>query len=127
VLRLMHEREELRVVADQVGTPTWTHTLARAIWTAASKPALSGIYHWTDAGVASWYDFAVAIQEEALALKRLARAIPIHPIRTEDYPTAARRPAYSVLDKTKTVADFGVPLVHWRVALREMLRGLAHA
>ncbi|HYM48447.1 MAG TPA: dTDP-4-dehydrorhamnose reductase, partial [Burkholderiaceae bacterium] len=126
MLKLMRERQELRVVADQIGTPTWATTLARALWAAARRPALHGIYHWTDAGVASWYDFAVAIQEEALARKLLARAIPICPIRTEDYPTPAKRPAYSVLDKTRSVADFDMPLVHWRAALRQMFAELAH-
>jgi dTDP-4-dehydrorhamnose reductase len=127
MLKLMRERERLRVVADQIGTPTSSKTLAQAIWAAAQKPALTGVYHWTDAGVASWYDFALAIQEEALALGLLARAIPLEPIRAEDYPTPARRPAYSVLDKTKTVADFGVQPLHWRVALRQVLKELTHA
>lgn len=127
MLKLMRERDELRVVADQIGSPTWATTLARAIWAAAQRHALHGIYHWTDAGVASWYDFAVAIQEEALARGLLAREVPVHPIRTEDYPTPARRPAYGVLDKTRAIADFGVPLLHWRVALRQMLAELAHA
>lgn len=127
MLRLMREKDRLRVVADQIGTPTWTHTLAGAIWAAAMRPELHGVYHWTDAGAASWYDFALAIQEEALALGLLARAIPIEPIRTEDYPTAARRPAYSVLDKTDTIKDFGVTPIHWRAALRQMLEGIRHA
>ncbi len=126
MLRLMREKNELRVVADQIGTPTWTHTLAQAIWAAAQRPSLHGTYHWTDAGAASWYDFAVAIQEEALAFGLLTRAIPIHPIRTQDYPTPARRPGYSVLDKTKSVADFGVALLHWRVALRHVLKDMPH-
>ncbi len=126
MLRLMAERERLGVVADQVGTPTWARTLAEAVWGAAQRPELSGIYHWTDAGVASWYDFAVAIQEEALALGLLTRAIPIQPIATTDYPTPAQRPAYSVLDKSDAWRDFGVSACHWRVALREMLKEIAH-
>jgi dTDP-4-dehydrorhamnose reductase len=64
MLRLMREREVVKVVADQVGTPTWGAGLARAIWRIAARPGFSGIHHWTDAGVVSWYDFAVAIQEE---------------------------------------------------------------
>ena len=67
MLRLMRERAEVRVVADQIGTPTWAAGLARAIWELMEVGAPAGIYHWTDLGVASWYDFAVAIQEEALA------------------------------------------------------------
>ena len=126
MLRLMGERQELRVVADQVGTPTWARGLAEAIWQLVRMGA-SGIHHWTDGGVASWYDFAVAIQEEALALGVLDRAIPILPIATSDYPTPAQRPAYSVLDKTATWAMLGGPAPHWRFQLRRMLheyRGL---
>jgi dTDP-4-dehydrorhamnose reductase len=123
MLRLMDEREQLSVVADQVGTPTWTGTLAAAVWAAAARPEISGVYHWTDAGVGSWYDFAVAIQEEALALGKLARPIPIAPIHTADYPTAARRPAYSVLDCTGSWRDLEMAPIHWREGLRRMLRG----
>ncbi len=122
MLRLMGEQQELRVVADQVGTPTWARSLARAIWTAVALPQLCGTYHWTDAGVAGWYDFAVAIQVEALALGLLPHAIPIHPIRTQDYATPARRPSYSVLDKTSAWRDLSLTPVHWRTNLREMLK-----
>lgn len=121
MLKLMRERDSLGVVADQVGTPTWARGLAQALWRAIDLPALHGIHHWTDAGVASWYDFAVAIQEEALASGLLNNSSPVRPIRTQDYPTPARRPAYSVLDKTATWAALGVTPPHWRVALREML------
>lgn len=121
MLRLMSERDQVGVVSDQIGTPTWTVTLAETLWALAARPHLSGIYHFTDAGAASWYDFAVAIQEEALALGLLERAVPVRPIRTVDYPTPAARPAYSVLDKTATYRDLGCEPVHWRVALRRML------
>jgi dTDP-4-dehydrorhamnose reductase len=119
MLRLMAERDEVRVVADQIGTPTHAAGLARAIWALAAA-GHTGTCHWTDAGAASWYDFAVAIQEEALACGLLARAVPIIPIRTVDYPTPAQRPAYSVLDKTTTWAITG-PARHWRVELRDCL------
>jgi dTDP-4-dehydrorhamnose reductase len=122
MLRLMRERDEVRVVADQVGSPTHAASLARAILGLLSKGA-SGIHHWTDAGVCSWYDFAVAISEEALAAGLLSRAVPVLPIRTEDYPTPARRPAWSVLDKTATWALVG-PARHWRVELREALAAM---
>jgi len=125
MLRLLAEREQLQVVADQVGTPTWAGFLARALWAAAARPELRGIYHWSDAGVASWYDFALAIQEEALQLGLLSRAIPIEPITTAAYPTAALRPAYSVLDKSSAWRDLAIGGRHWRVALRIMLRELA--
>ena len=125
MLRLQAEREQLTVIADQVGTPTWAGSLAQALWAAAARPELHGLYHWSDGGVASWYDFAVAIQEEALGLGLLARAIPIQPITTADYPLPARRPAYSVLDKSAAWRDFGVAATHWRVNLRKMLRELS--
>lgn len=120
MLRLMAERDEVRVVADQVGTPTYADGLATAIWSLDAAGA-TGLHHWTDSGVASWYDFAVAIQEEAVLLGLLSRAVPVVPISTEDYPTPARRPSYSVLDKSGTVAHIGALAPHWRVHLREML------
>jgi dTDP-4-dehydrorhamnose reductase len=123
MLRLMRERSELGVVADQIGTPTHVPTLARTIWTLA-QGGHTGTFHATDAGVASWYDFAVAIHEEALALGLLATPVTVKPIRTSDYPTPARRPAYSVLDKTSTWALTGLPN-HWRVELRACLQELA--
>ncbi len=123
MLRVMAERDEVRVVADQIGTPTHAATLARTIWALAGQ---TGAFHCTDAGVCSWYDFAVAIQEEALALGLLARAVPVIPIRTEDYPTPARRPSYSVLDKTTTWAVTG-PARHWRDELRACLQEMKDA
>jgi len=120
MLRLMAERDEVRVVADQIGTPTYATGLARALW-ALDAAGAAGIHHWTDSGAASWYDFAVAIQEEALGLGLLARAVPVVPIATSAYPTPARRPSYSVLDKSAAVALVGGPAPHWRVHLREML------
>jgi dTDP-4-dehydrorhamnose reductase len=122
MLRLMRERDEVRVVADQLGTPTHATSLARALWSLIDART-TGLHHFTDAGTASWYDFAVAIQEEALALGLLPRAVPVLPIRTQDYPTPARRPAYGVLDKTATWAITGVPN-HWREELRRCLRDL---
>lgn len=116
MLRLMRERPEVRVVSDQVGTPTHAASLARAIW-ALDAAGAHGIHHWTDAGVASWYDFAVAIRDEALALGLLTHPVPVVPIRTSDYPTPARRPAMSVLDKGSSWAITG-PAAHWRTELR---------
>ncbi len=125
MLRLMGEREEIGVVDDQIGTPTWARSLAEALWAAAALPELNGVLHWTDAGVASWYDFAAAIQEEALAVGLLTRAVPIRPLRTDQYPSPARRPPYSVLDKSGSWAALGRTPPHWRVNLRHMLRELA--
>ncbi|MBU2829440.1 dTDP-4-dehydrorhamnose reductase [Acidithiobacillus ferriphilus] len=120
VLRLLAERDVLRVVGDQIGTPTWAAGIAGALWRALDHPDFTGIQHWTDAGVASWYDFSVAIQEEAVAAGRLQRSIPIEMIPTSGYPTPARRPAYTVLDKSTSYATLG-PAPHWRAALRQML------
>ena len=124
MLRLMGERDELAVVADQVGTPTWARGLAAALWAAVERPGIEGIYHWSDAGVCSWYDFAVAISEEAHALDLLSRPTRIRPIPASDYPTPARRPAYSVLDKQDSWRDLELEPVHWRQQLRLMLQEL---
>lgn len=124
MLKLMATRDEIRVVADQVGTPTWAGSLADALWKLASGTALQGIWHWTDAGVGSWYDFSVAIMEEALATGLLPRAVHITPIRTSEYPTAAPRPGYSVLDKSRAWESIGACADHWRVSLRRAMREL---
>jgi len=123
MLRLMKEREELRVVADQIGTPTHVNALARTTWGLLHASAES-IFHVTDSGVASWYDFAVAIQAEALNAGILERRIPITPISSADYPTPARRPFYGVLDKTETWMLLGRPARHWRDELRLMITEL---
>lgn len=126
MLRLMQEKGAVRVVADQIGTPTAANSVAEAIWAIAARPEMRGIYHWTDAGVASWYDFAVAIAEEAAQLGLLSREPAVTPIMTEEYPTPARRPAYSVLDKT-SLLTLGLAPVHWRTRLRSVLGEIAHA
>lgn len=120
MLRLMRERCEIRVVADQIGTPTYVNNLAMALWR-LSEGASCGVYHFTDDGVASWYDFAVAIGEEAAAAGLLEGCPVVVPIMTKDYPTPALRPAFSVLDKSRTWAELGHTGQHWREALRRML------
>jgi dTDP-4-dehydrorhamnose reductase len=127
MLRLMREREQVSVVCDQIGAPTWAGGIAVVIWGLIGVGAPGGVYHWTDLGVASWYDFAVAIQEEALARKLLARAVPIIPIGSVSYPTQAQRPAFSVLDTSSTRALIGAPARHWRHNLRTMLDELRAA
>lgn len=119
MLKLMQSREELGVVADQLGTPTHAYGLAGAIWKLLEVDA-AGIHHWTDAGVASWYDFAVAIAELAAQRWPERRWARVRPIRSEDYPTPARRPAYGVLDKSATWSATGVP-PHWRARLAKAL------
>jgi len=123
MLTLMKSRPELRVVSDQVGAPTHAAGLAGVLWALTGQRA-AGLWHWCDSGVASWYDFAVAVGEEALRLKLLPVVPPIAPIATADYPTAAARPAYSVLDKRATERLLRVSAPHWRTALRATLAEL---
>lgn len=119
ILQRGREGKPLQVVSDQIGTPTYAADLARFIvdciidghWTA-------GIFHFSDEGVASWYDFAVAILEEA------GLNPDVTPINTIDYPTAAERPAYAVMDKSKVKAVYGIRIPHWRQSLRCCLKKL---
>ena len=127
MLRLMREKPEIRVVADQIGTPTWATGIAQAIWGFIDASATAGIYHWTDLGLATWYDFAVAIQDEALARGLLSRGVSIVPITTAEYPTPAKRPAFSVLNTEYTRALLKVPARPWRHPLRIMLDELRSA
>jgi len=121
MLRLMAEKLELGVIDDQIGTPTWARDLAKAC-IYALKNRVSGVHHWTDNGVASWYDFAVAIQSLALEKGLLTKAIPIKPIPSSAYPTPAKRPHYSVLDKSTLATEFsGLVPQYWRNALSDML------
>ena len=126
MLRLMAEKPQVRVIADQIGTPTYAASLAGALWTLA-RTDTSGILHYTDSGVASWYDFACAIQEEALAMGLLKTAVPVLPIPTSEYPTPAKRPLFSILDKSQSWALLGQPANHWRINLRTMLERLKDA
>lgn len=125
MLRLMRERRQVRVVADQVGTPTSARSVADALLELVRRTELHGVYHWTDAGVASWYDFAVAIAEEGSRLGLVPDAVEVTPIATEEYSSAARRPAYSVLDKRTTARALEMRPVHWRARLRLVLQEMA--
>ncbi|MGF1454270.1 MAG: dTDP-4-dehydrorhamnose reductase [Alphaproteobacteria bacterium] len=124
MLRLMGEKDSLRIVADQIGAPTASQSLAQALWGLLDAEA-TGLFHHTDSGVASWYDFAVAIQEEACSLGLLDRAIPVEPIPAADYPTPAARPGFSVLDTGATKAALGRAAPHWRVNLRTVMKEIA--
>lgn len=121
ILRLLGEREALAVIDDQIGTPTWAKGLAQAVWAVALQ-GIDGVHHWTDAGVASWYDFAVAIMEEATSLGLLDNQPTIRPIPASDYPLPAPRPPYSVLDKASLWRALDWTPSHWRVELRKMLQ-----
>ncbi|MCX9148800.1 dTDP-4-dehydrorhamnose reductase [Erythrobacter sp. WG] len=120
MIRLMNERDALGVVADQIGSPTWATGLARTIWGLVEKGA-TGTFHHADDGAISWHDFAVAIAEEAHALGLVKRIPVINPLTTADYPTPAKRPAFSLLDCSKTRALLGDRAVPWRENLRLML------
>lgn len=121
MLRLMREREEIRVVADQIGAPTWAPGLASTLLGLVAGGA-RGIFHHSDAGVASWYDFAVAIYEEGRVLGLLDRDMTILPISTSAYPTPAARPRFSLLDTSATREALGDQVPHWRTNLRIMLK-----
>lgn len=123
MLRLMNERGEVGVIADQIGSPTWANALARALWSAAEQRAV-GVMHWTGAGAGSWYDFAVAIAEEGHQLGLLPANVIVNPLTTEQYPTPAARPHYSVLELTRTWNQLGIRAIHWREDLRTMLKEL---
>ena len=141
MLRLMQEKDQLGIVADQIGTPTWARTLANGCWRAVETLKVEAFkaeqdhplnlstfqpltLHITDAGVASWYDFAVAIQEEALAQGLLEKTIPVKPIQAKAYPTPAKRPSFSVLDKQLSYEKLEMPVQHWRDCLKAMLTEL---
>ena len=121
MLRLMSARSSLSVVADQIGTPTHCGGLAQFLWWAAGQQELPTVMHWADAGVASWYDFATAIMEEACGLGLLPAPIELLPIASRDYPQIAPRPAYSVLDAAQSYQLAGITPVHWRNGLRATL------
>lgn len=132
MLRLHRERaaidEPLSVVVDQVGVPTSAHSVATACWhlvqRSSGQPA-PAILHWTDAGVASWFDFAVAIGELALELRLLDQTATVVPIHASDYPVAAKRPQFSVLDCRSSREALQCSPQHWRASLRQTLLGLA--
>lgn len=128
IIKYGAEREVLKVVYDQAGTPTWSFDLASALMDIIKAEGNGrgsyGIYHYSNEGVASWYDFAELILEEARRKGVHLKCSRIEPILTAEYPTPARRPAYSVFDKKKIKETFGITIPHWRVSLRKMLNEL---
>ena len=121
MIRLGREREQLGVVFDQIGTPTLSADLASIIYVAINKGILPGIYHYSNEGVCSWYDFALAIH-------RLAGITTCHvrPLHTDEYPAKAPRPHYSVLDKTKIKQTYGISIPHWEESLAACIIELKH-
>ena len=105
-------------------TPTSANSLADCVWRASVDGGDSASLHFTDAGVASWYDFAVAIYEEARELRLIDRSVEIVPISIDQFPTSARRPTFSVLDKSSALARLHISPIHWRIKLREVLKEL---
>jgi dTDP-4-dehydrorhamnose reductase len=121
MLRLMAERDVVRVVGDQLGSPTYATHLARGIWGLVAHDA-RGIYHYTNDGVTSWHDFALAIRAAGIAAGLLdSGAAQVEQIGSVDYPTPARRPAYSALDCRATDALLGTARPHWRDGLAAMI------
>ncbi|KAA4776639.1 dTDP-4-dehydrorhamnose reductase [Bacteroides fragilis] len=119
MIRLGQERDSLGVIFDQIGTPTYANDLAQAIFAAINKGVVRSIYHFSDEGVCSWYDFTIAIH-------RLAgiASCKVKPLHTADYPAKAPRPHYSVLDKTKIKDTFGIEIPHWEESLKRCINQL---
>ena len=119
MIRLGREKSELGVIFDQIGTPTYARDLAAAIFAAISQGVKPGVYHYSNEGVTSWYDFTKAIH-------RLAGITQCHvrPLHTSEYPTPAARPHYSVLDKTKIKQTYGIEIPHWEESLAECIEAL---
>ena len=124
--RLLGSGKPMRVVDDQVGTPTRARHLAQALWCLAGNPA-TGLLHFTDAGVASWYDVAVAVMETLASEGRLPVGASVEPIRSSERPSVAKRPAYSVLDKHDSWRAIGYTPPHWRVGVAASTRELMNA
>jgi len=122
VLELMKTRDELNVVNDQFGSPTSVETLADIVWKLALDCNAHSIFHWSDRGVITWYDFALEIQQQALELNLLTTRIPINPIPTKEYPMPATRPEYSALDSTITEAITGMKTRPWKEQLVSVLK-----
>jgi dTDP-4-dehydrorhamnose reductase len=113
--RLGKERQELGVIFDQIGTPTYAADLAKAILTIIKEGIKPGTYHYSNEGVCSWYDFAIAIHRMS-GIK-----CNVKPLHTQEYPTPANRPAYSVLDKTKIKHTYNIAIPHWETSLKECI------
>lgn len=121
MLNLMRTREQISVVSDQLGNPTWTRDLAEALLKIAEKPKMPGVYNCTGEGITSWHEFAKEIQKQALEKKLLEREIPILPISSSEWKSAAKRPIWSALDKTKIKENFNVNVPAWQDSLSKYM------
>ena len=119
MMRLGQEKPELGVIFDQIGTPTYAHDLAVAIFAAINKGIVPGVYHFSNEGVISWYDFTKAIHRIAGI-----KDCEVRPLHTAEYPTPAHRPHYSVLDKTKIKQTYGIEIPYWEESLRDCIEKL---
>ena len=125
MLGLLAGRDEVAVVSDQTGCPTSAHSLAGLIWRMLPRQAGAGLYHWNDGGVTSWFGFAREIRRQGLASGLLQGEIPIKPLATADYPAAARRPAYTVMDRGRALGELCMPEVDWREELNRVIQAIA--
>ena len=119
MIRLGHDKQSLGVIFDQIGTPTYARDLATAIYAAINKGIVPGVYHFSNEGVCSWYDFTRAIHKIAGIT-----TCDVRPLHTEEYPTRATRPHYSVLDKTKIKQTYGIEIPYWLDSLEECVEKL---
>ena len=132
MIRLGKEKPELGVIFDQIGTPTYARDLAAAIMTAVNKGIEPGVYHFSNEGVCSWYDFTKTIQQiavefempETVATFGSHGACDVQPCHSDEFPSPVKRPAFSVLDKTKVKETFGISVPYWMDSLRKCIKNI---
>jgi len=121
MLRLMAEKPQLGIINDQLGAPTWAHNLAEICWLLAEKNDVNGIFHYSDDAHISWHDFAQEIQKQGIEKGLLTATIPVNGIPTSDYPTPAKRPAFSVMDSSALLTQLSLEKRDWKASLSNML------
>ncbi len=121
MIELMRRKSELGVVNDQIGSPTSAHSLVRVLFRLIERCTISGVFHWCDGGIISWYDFAIEIQKQAHKVGLLAGEIPIKPLTTKEYPTVAMRPSYSALNRVTTLEKLEIHETNWQEELRAVV------
>lgn len=121
MLRLMKNKGQINVIKDQYGTPTWARSVANITWEFVSNPETNGIFHFCDEGSTNWFEFAMAIQEEAIKFNMIEHPAKIIPIESKEYHSKVKRPSYSVLDCEKTWELINAKPDNWRIALGKMM------